>query len=65
MASSREGEDSCSLLLMLTSWVNSLVAGQQSGGRGFMFFIINVDRLGKHSGGLPAVGIERIYVLYY
>ena len=65
MASSREREDLCSLLLMLTSWVNTLVGGQQSGARGFMFFIINVDRLGKHSGGWPAVGSERIYVLYY
>ena len=41
---------------MLTSWVNILVGGQQAGARGFMFFIINVDRLGKHSGGLPAGG---------
>ena len=45
MASSREREDLCSLLLMLTSWVNTLVGGQQSGARGFMFFIINVDKL--------------------
>ena len=65
MASSREQEDLCSLLLMLTSWVNTLVGGQQSGARGFMFFIINVDRLGKHSGGWPVVGSKRIYVLYY
>ena len=56
MASSREGEDSCSLLLMLTGWVNTLVGCQQSGARGFMFFIINVDKLGKHSGGWPAGG---------
>ena len=40
------------------------VGGQQSGARGFMFFIINVDRLGKHSGGWPVVGSKRIYVLY-
>ena len=65
MASSREQEDLCSLLLMLTSWVNTLVGGQQSGARGFMFFIINVDRLGKHSVGWPVVGSKRIYVLYY
>ena len=65
MASRQEREDLCSLLLMLTGWVNTLVGGQQSGARGFMFFIINVDRLGKHSGGWPAVGSERIYVLYY
>ena len=64
MASGREREDSCSLLLMLTSWVNTLVGGQQVGARGFMFFIINVDRLSKHSGGWPAVGSKRIYVLY-
>ena len=64
MASGWEREDLCSLLLMLTGWVNTLVGGQQSGARGFMFFIINVDRLGKHSGGWPAVGSERIYVLY-
>ena len=64
MASGREGEDSCSLLLMLTGLVNTLVGGQWSGGRGFMFFIVNVDRLGKHSGGWPVVGRERIYVLY-
>ena len=64
MASSREREDSCSLLLMLTGWVNTLVGSQRSGARGFMFFIVNVDRLGKHSGGWPAVGSERIYVLY-
>ena len=50
MASSREEEDFCSLLLMLTGWVNTLVGGQQSGARGFIFFIDNVDRLGKHSG---------------
>ena len=25
-----------------------------------MFFIINVDRLGKHSGGWPAVGSKRV-----
>ena len=30
---------------MLTGWVNTLVGGQQSGARGFMFFIVNVDRL--------------------
>ena len=65
MASSQEREDLCSLLLMLTSWVNSLVGGQQSGASGFMFFIVNVDRLGKHSGWWPTVGSERIYVLYY
>ena len=65
MASSQEREDLCSLLLMLTSWVNSLVGGQQAGARGFMFFIINVDKLGKHSGWWPTVGSERIYVLYY
>ena len=64
MASSLEREDLCSLLLMLTSWLNTLVGGQQSGARGFMFFIINVDRLGKHSGGGPAVGSKRIHVLY-
>ena len=29
-----------------------------------MFFIVNVDRLGKHSDGWPVVGRERIYVLY-
>ena len=52
MASSREQEDLCSLLLMLTSWVNTLVGGQ-------------VDKLGKHSGWWPTVGSERIYVLYY
>ena len=49
---------------MLTGWVNTLVGGQQSGARGCMFFIINFDRLGKHSGGWPAVGGKRIYVLY-
>ena len=49
---------------MLTSWVNTLVGGQQSGARGFIFFIVNVDRLGKHSGGWPAVGSKRIHVLY-
>ena len=49
---------------MLTGWVKSLVGGQWSGGRGFMFFIVNVDRLGKHSGGWPVVGRERIHVLY-
>ena len=65
MAISREQEDSCSLLLMLTGWVNTLVGGQQAGARGFMFFIVNVDRLGKHSGGWPSVRSERIYVLYY
>ena len=65
MASSREREDLCSLLLMLTGWVNTLVGGQRSGARGFMFFIVNVDKLGKHSGGWPAVGSERIHVLYY
>ena len=65
MASSREQEDLCSLLFMLKSWVNTLVGGQQSGARGFMFFIGNVDRLGKHSGGWPVVGSKRIYVLYY
>ena len=65
MASSQEREDLCSLLLMLTSWLNTLVGGQQVGARGFMFFIINVDKLGKHSGGWPTVGSERIYVLYY
>ena len=63
MASSREQEDLCSLLL-LTGWVNTLVGGQQSGARGFMFFIVNVDRLGRHSDGWPVVGSERIYVLY-
>ena len=31
MASSREREDLCSLLLMLTGWVTTLVGGQQSG----------------------------------
>ena len=46
MASSREQDDLCSLLLMLTGWVNTLVGGQWSGARGFMFFIINVDKLG-------------------
>ena len=65
MASSQEQEDICSLLLMLTGWVNTLVGGQQVGARGLMFFIINVDRLGKHSGGWPAVGSERVNVLYY
>ena len=30
-----------------------------------MFFIINVDKLGKHSGRWPAGGSERIYVFYY
>ena len=30
-----------------------------------MFFIINVDKLGKHSGRWPAGVSERIYVLYY
>ena len=30
---------------MLTSWVNTLVGCQQAGARGFMFFIVNVDRL--------------------
>ena len=45
MASSRAREDLCSLLSMLTGWVNTLVGGQQSGARGFMFFIVNVDRL--------------------
>ena len=64
MASSRAREDLCSLLSMLTGWVNTLVGGQQAGARGFMFFIVNVDRFGKHSGGWPAVGSERIYVLY-
>ena len=49
---------------MLTGWVNTLVGGQQSGARGFMFFIVNVDRLGKYSGGWPIVGSKRIYVLY-
>ena len=49
---------------MLTSWVNTLVGGQQSGARGFIFFIVNVDRLGKHSGGGPAVGSKRIHILY-
>ena len=49
---------------MLTSWVNTLVGDQRSGVRGFVFFIVNVDRLGKHSGGWPVVGSERIYVLY-
>ena len=29
-----------------------------------MFFIVNVDRLGKHSGGWPVVRSKRIYVLY-
>ena len=43
MASGREREDSCSLLLMLIGWVNTLVGGQQAGARGFMFFIVNVD----------------------
>ena len=65
MASRCEREDLCSLLLMLIGWVNTLVGGQQSGARGFMFFIINVDKLVKHSGGWPAGGSERIYVLYY
>ena len=49
---------------MLTGWVNTLVGGQRLGASGFMFFIVNVDRLGKHSGGWPAVGSVRIYVLY-
>ena len=65
MASGWEREDSCSLLLMLIGWVNTLVGGQRLGARGFMFFIVNVDRLGKHSGGWPAVGSVRIHVLYY
>ena len=55
MASSQEREDLCSLLLMLTGWVTTLVGGQQSGARGFMFFIVNIDRLGNHSGGWPVV----------
>ena len=50
---------------MLTSWVNTLVGGQQAGARGFMFVMVNVDRLDKHSGGWPAGGSKRIYVLYY
>ena len=65
MASRWDQEDLCSLLLMLTGWVNTLVGGQQSGARGFMFFIDNVDRLGKHSDVWPAVRSERIFVLYY
>ena len=64
MASSREREDLCSLLLMLTGWVNTLVGGQQSGASGFMFFIVNVDKLGKYSCGWPTVGSKRIDVLY-
>ena len=64
MASSQEQEDLYSLLLMLTGWVNTLVGDQQAGARGYMFFIVNVDKLGKHSGGWPAVGRERIHVLY-
>ena len=64
MASSRGQEDLCSLLIMLTGLVNTLVGGQHSGVRGFMFFIVNVDKLGKLSGGWPAVWSERIYVLY-
>ena len=51
MASRREQEDLCSLLLMLTGWVNTLVGGQQSGARGFMFFIDNVDKLGGQQSG--------------
>ncbi len=38
---------------MLSGWVNQLVGGQKGGGKGFMFFIVNVDLseqgIGKHA----------------
>ena len=41
------------MLLMLPGWVNTLVGGQQSGARGFMFFIVNVDLTEEGLGKIP------------
>lgn len=38
-----EGKGSLLSELKSRGWVNTLVGGQQSGARGFMFFIVNVD----------------------
>ena len=41
------------MLLILPGWVNTLVGGQQSGARGFMFFIVNVDLTEEGLGKIP------------